>query len=424
MIDLLTSPWIPAAVLALAASGARFLSKTWAAPSAFVLGFWSVLMVAPLVLAPEYKVSGLAAWVIVVMAGGIAVGAMMGEGTPSKPLRRDQAPPVKRILLASVIFTGAGLVGTVYFAFEELKAHSLDVSGAGLFLVGRLVALGRYDLGEQQPLLVRVLVLWVFPAALLGGMSYVFTKTRRQRILCLAWVAPALLYSLVNATRANTLIAIILGVSGYLSMRAMQSGKARVAPRKLLLSAFVALAVAVSFFFGIEAVRSNRADVALVDPIEWPRLKGTVLGYLPVFSHWIDNADNSEVMHGSMGEHTFGGLFDAVGLHRREVGLYTEFVALDAEQDNNIYTAFRGVIDDFSLIGALVFLLLTGFWGGFAYRRCRSNFLAWAPWMALFYAFVLWSPIVSLLNYNGPLVAAVSAGVLLSTNRPQPHSLP
>lgn len=418
MIDLLTSPWIPAAVLVFAALGARVVSKSWLAPSAFVLGLWSVYVVVPLAVAPEYKVSGLAVWTIVALAGAVAVGAALGEG-PSRSTSEQAAKalPINRMLWASLVFTGLALCGAVYFAVQEINAHGLDLSATGLFLVGRLVALDRYDLGEQQPLLVRLLILWVYPAAILGGMSYFFSENWRRRVLCLGWLAPALLYSVLNAARANTLIAVILALSGYASVRTANRRALQTNLRPIVLLTVTSLVVAVSFFFAVDAVRGNREGAEIVNPIEWPRFKATVFGYLPVFSHWIDNVEDLSLNPPAMGVYTFAGVFEAAGIRHREVGEYTEFVMVDSEQHNNLYTAFRGLVQDFSLPGAIIFLLLTGFASGYAHRECVLGRQIWAPSLAIFYAFVAWSPVISVLIYNGPIIAVIAASMVLVTKR-------
>lgn len=403
-------------VLALAACGMRLVAKSWRAPSTLTLGVWSVYILLPLALAPEYKVSGLAVWTVLILAGAIAIGASLGEGLAThKQTHGVAAISANRMLSASLTFTLLALAGTIHFAFVELRTYGLDFSAAGLLLLGRLVAVDRYY-GTQQPFLVRLLVLWVFPAALLGGMSYFVAKTRIKRILSLAWLAPAVLYSVFNAARANTLIAVILAASGYLSM-SIHRGGFRVTSRKAILIGAAFLVVTLSFFFAVEAVRANQADSELANPVDLARLKSTILGYLPVFSHWTDDAENAFGSHPAMGAYTFSGVFDAAGLRTREVGVYSEFVTLDADQSNNLYTAFRGVIEDFSLPGALAFLLLVGFFSGYAYRNCALGRLSWAPWLALFYAFLLWSPVVSVLIYNGPILAAVSSCIVLVINK-------
>lgn len=427
--------WIPAIALLIAACVARVISKSWFAPSAFSLGIWAVYIIVPLLLAPEYQVSGFATWTLVVLVGAISLGAMLGEGdlpdarvAPAPLAVRQRAKPralspggsqdtaeggcapkvrmlpVEGLFRASLVFAAIGLVGAVYYAVVSLRETGMDPSLAAVLLLGQTLY-GVYEAGnQQQPLLVRALAIAVFPGAILGGMSYLFAKTRTRKILCFAALVPALLFSLLNATRANTLMAIVLGLSGYLSMRISATTR-RLIYKKTLLIGAASVAIASLFFFAVNAVREHKEDSDLAIAIEWPRIKAAGLGYLADFSYWIDHPDDRSFNQLTFGAYTFGGVFDALGAKERESGVYRDFVRLDAEQDNNIFTAFRGAIQDFSLTGAAAVFLLFGFVSGYAYRECSLGNSRWLALLAALYAFLIWSPLGSIFVYNGSLVA-------------------
>jgi hypothetical protein len=65
MTDLLLSPWIPAVMLLLVACGARLFSESWLSPSAFVGLAWSVYILVPLLVAPEFPMPAIGVWVLV-----------------------------------------------------------------------------------------------------------------------------------------------------------------------------------------------------------------------------------------------------------------------------------------------------------------------------------------------------------------------
>jgi oligosaccharide repeat unit polymerase len=417
------SPWLATLVLLLLAGGARLLGKSWRSPSAFVLGIWFVYVVVPLAIAPEFKVSGLAVWSILALVACMALGAIVGEGRPvptmpavGSPLNGD------RLLHVTLVFNAVGLVGAVEYLLYGLRINQLSLSLSEIAVLAHINALNRYVGGPEPPWPVRLLILWVFPAAIVGGIAYNSATTWRRRLLCLTFVIPTLLYSIVNAARANTLIAVSVAVGGYLAMRAAMPGMTvRRTSRRALTTGVAAVAAAVSFFAVVDSVRGHEENKALEVTVDWTRLKAVSIGYLAVYSEWADQSDSFSISHPMLGGYTFGGIFDAVGLRQREIGVYHDFVRLGDSQSNNLYTAFRGVIEDFSFVGAMLFFLAMGFGGGYAYRRCALGQQVWVPWLALFYAFVIWSPIISVLNYNSPLIAAITAGILLRSER-RPHS--
>lgn len=268
-------------------------------------------------------------------------------------------------------------------------------------------------------MLVRLLVTWGFPAAVLGGISYAFARTRWQKAVCLLSILPPVLFSVLNAWRANTLIAVILWLTSYSAMKlAVQGSVRRMGSKKIVLRVCLAAAIALSFAFAIDAVRSNQAEAVLPSSLNWPSMKANLFGHLPVFTYWADHRDKFS-SNLSFGAYTFGGITDVVGgLHRKE-GVYDDFIDLDKDsgQNSNLYTAFRGMVEDFSFPGALGFLFFLGLVGGYSHRKVVSGNHAWVPLLVLYYAYLVWTPVISLLNYNGPVLAVVVGWVMLTKTK-------
>src|SRR3954471_23640323 len=226
MSNFIASPWIPTVMLLTIAAVTRFFQRSWFAPSVFAPTIWFAYLFLPLALAPEYRVSSLAVWLIVLLIACVTIGSVLAE-TQAPKSSENWVPhnAAKRLLLMSVVLSMVSMIGAAYSAYGALRQYGLDDSLSGLLAVGHLLSVERYA-GEQTPFLVRVLVTWTFPAALLGGMSFAIASSRRARILSFMPLLPALAFSLVQAAKANTLIAIVLGISGYLAMRTISSKRA------------------------------------------------------------------------------------------------------------------------------------------------------------------------------------------------------
>jgi oligosaccharide repeat unit polymerase len=430
MIDVLASPWIPTIAMLLLACGARLLSRSWLVPGPFALAIWGVYLVVPLTVAPEYKVPSLGVWVILLLIVCIAIGADLGAGeaTVGRPSVSRELSSWKKMLHLSFLLSFLGLLGALCWTGKALGEHGLDLSLPGLFGLGHILSVERYA-GDQPPFLVRALVVWVYPAVLLGGMSFATVRRRRDRVLCLLPLVPSVLLSVIQAAKANTLIAVALGLSGYLAMRAFVSrGARRQLTRKTIFVIGATVGAAILFFLAVDILRSHKQEEELqLDP-DWGRVKSASLGYLAVFSQWANSAEGPGAFHVRFGTYTFGGLLDAVGLHSREIGIYAESISLDGDE-SNIYTTFRGLIEDFSLTGATVFCFLIGFLSGRAYKNSLLGRDIWTLGLAGFYAFLLWSPIGSLYVYNGPVLAilvgifAVRKAAKSSNHQPESDSL-
>lgn len=413
MSNFFASPWIPTLVLLCIAAAARFFQSSWFAPSVFAPAIWFVYLFLPLALAPEYRVSSLAVWLIVLLMVCITIGSVLAETQEPKSsanwMPTAAAGPLLRV---TVVLSVVSMVGAAYSAYGALTQYRLDVSLSGLLAVGHLLSVERYA-GEQTPFLVRALVTWTFPAALLGGMSFAIAASRRARIVCFMPLLPALAFSLVQAAKANTLIAVVLGISGYLAMRTMSAAGATGQKRAVLVTLATALTAGLFFFFAVDTLRSHtqkQDDLELQS--DGGRAKSTAVGYLSVFSYWVDRPDGLDSFHLTFGEYTFGGLLEAAGFGKREVGVYGHAVSLGSD-DSNIYTAFRGLVEDFTPLGAALACVLAGFASGRAYSRAGRG-LIWDVLVLIgFYGFLVWSPIGSLFVYNGPILALLVAAVVL-----------
>ncbi len=104
---------------------------------------------------------------------------------------------------------------------------------------------------------------------------------------------------------------------------------------------------------------------------------------------------------------------DWLGIIERDIGFYKENIILANSVYTNIFTVFRGLIEDFSIPGTLVFGFGIGVLARLAFNRCSYGQFMWMMPLTLYYAFVLYSPIISLFNYNSAIMAWVITAIPL-----------
>ena len=414
MTNTLASPIIPAAVLVLLTMAARFFQRSWWAPSVFAPAIWTVYVVLPLILVPEYRVSCLAVWLIVLLVGCVMIGAFVAEAPQSTRVSHGGGVcvPVRRLLGLSLLLSAVSLCGAIYTAVLALSTYGLERSIVGLLAVGHLLSVERYA-GEQTPFLVRILVTWTFPAALLAGIAFAGSSSRRERLLCFAPLVPSLFFSLVEATKANTLIAGALGVAAYAAMRVLSEGrksKQRISFRSVVVAS-TSVVVGLTFFVAIETVRTHTEDQEIEVKSDVDRAKSTAFGYLAVFSDWVTRPDGLDSSQLAFGQYTLGGLAEVIGVKARQLGVYSENVTVGSEE-SNIYTAFRGLLEDFTIPGASLMCVVAGYLAGRCYGQ-RVTLIRGVLTLIAFYSFLIWSPIGSIFIYNGSILAVLVALVTL-----------
>jgi oligosaccharide repeat unit polymerase len=421
MLSALSSPWIPATLLLLVACGARFLSDSWLAPGAFAALLWSVFVWLSM-LATDYGVYASAVWVIVLFVLVLQIGAFIGEeiGGGRGNLIRQHRDASKIGLPNAVAFRACvacaivALAGAMYFVFWSFWRFDLPASPISFLSLGHLWSVQRYEYGELEPWPVRLTIMWVYPAALLGGIAFATPTSRKAKVWTLLPFIPAFLVGAIIAARAGMLIALICWFSGYFGVKHWQSnGKYPLFRRRfVLVSGALGLAAFVLFLL-VDVIRQSEGGQLSLITLDVERLLKYSFGSLAAFSSWFHEYKPGSA---TFGAYTFGGVFDLLGFQHREIGLYGGYVTLPGGEETNIFTVVRGLIQDFSLEGAVVLTFVVSFISGILLSAPRRR-----TWTSIFfgtgfYAFVLCSPLTSVFTYNGLVLAWLVAAIVLRTH--------
>jgi oligosaccharide repeat unit polymerase len=419
MMDLLASSWVPAALLVLLTCGARLFSESWLTPSTFVGLAWSVYLLVPLIVAPEFLIPSLGVWVLLSLIVSIQVGAWLTErggrhNQGIKVVASLDSGLLRKIERAILVSASVATLGAGYLGWKTVQENDLSLSSAGLLAIGHLLSVARYS-GENEPFIFRVLYMWVYPAALLGGIAFAFAGSRKSKLICFAAAIPALVYVFVVTAKSGVLFVGCCWFAGYMATRvATGSEHFRVLSRRVLIAAVTSVIAGFVLFAVTDAIRAHSVDEEVVIEADTIRMKAAAFGYLSAFSQWMSGSRSEGL---GFGIYTFGGLFDAAGVHPRAMGVYTSSVTLPGLEENNVYTAFRGLIEDFSFPGALLICTTLGALCGYAYEQLRRGRFRWALGVSAFYAYVAWSPLGSLFVYNGLILAWCIAAALLMAKR-------
>ena len=182
------------------------------------------------------------------------------------------------------------------------------------------------------------------------------------------------------------------------------------------LKTFLGLSFTVLFLISVWLFLQWLRGGASADFIFYPVLntiKSAVFGTTAAFTTWLQHFHQ----HGAaFGLYTFAGPLDLIGVKERQLGFYADFITLPTGY-TNIYTAFRGLIQDFTIPGSIFICLLIGFLIQLAYLRCRDGNIIWVLPLSLFYAFPLFSPFISIFTSNSVTTAWLFALVVLAFHK-------
>lgn len=307
----------------------------------------------------------------------------------------------------SLYLAAVALAAGAVYAVAWIRDLGLSVSLEGFLNLGGKMY-GLLLQGEADPWWYRLSRMWIFPSVLLGGAAFPLVPSRRRRLLSLAGFVPSLLIGTAVASRFGTGLAIACWASGYLSSKCLVTRGRHSISVEFLVAVVLIGCLSVMLYTGLWLVRGHEFSGDMSDSSFMMRTD--LLSYLPVFDNWVETRMTDEL---SLGAYTFAGAFELLGLRGRERAFDYDEIKLEAGIWSNYYTAFRGLIEDFSLPGSVILLFAAGMLVGQAYARVCDGTITSVWVLGAYYVYVLWSPIVSAFNYNSVLLAIAVIGLAL-----------
>jgi oligosaccharide repeat unit polymerase len=129
------------------------------------------------------------------------------------------------------------------------------------------------------------------------------------------------------------------------------------------------------------------------------RIRAYFFGYLSAFSQWIGSSPEFNQNSGLI---TFAGPFNLIGIMDRPLGFYNPIYIANGVS-TNIFTAYRGLVSDFSILGSIFIAFLIGFITQSIFQNSDKIKLINTLPISMFYAFTLYSPLISIFHYNSIL---------------------
>src|SRR6266850_1380359 len=374
--------WLTAAiflVLPAIAFSARRSGGSWYSPAAFFAGFWCIfgglpLIASPVAVPPAGMLFLVAACAVVLIGAWVAKRRLPATAASTPPLNE---PPLLGWFIAACSLLGVVVVVLILGSINVPGSANRELSFGGIVATIHELAIARNAGTWQEPAIARVLTTAVYLGAMLSGVMIAMRHSGWVRWLSLAVFVPSITITVILTTKASLLVAFVL--VQMVRYAGWSSGQPLAVIQLLWLDSFP---------------------------------------YLGVFSSWFQSNALSTSLHPALGQYTFAGVFEVLHIHTRVAGVYTEQVSIGGST-YNIYTAFRGLIEDFTVPGALLFLALVGFGAELAYRHVQSGDLLYVGLLAAFYAATLWSFVVNIFIYNSIVLAfVVLIGYLAVASRP------
>lgn len=406
MIDAEVSLVLPLAATAVLASVARIATRSWLHPAAFLPLCWTVYLGAAIVLVGDFPLRLGGLWVIWAMVLAFVVG---GLATTAPSPEEEQAPvsspatptalTIRRLLVLTLAFSILAALGVVGMFWGGVSSFGLAASPEALLRLGREFSVARYGgFSPDLPRSVTLLLYWTYPAAVLGGMLFGAAGGRPAvKVLALVPLLLAFANGLTTASRAGLLLAGAMWVSAVLAMGVYREGvTVRLFHPRWIAGTLVGGLALVAAYALLQWIRGG-ADNPFYAVALARRAVAAFLGATAAFTEWFAVAKTSAPSWGAI---TFAGPFDLLQFAERQRGIYDTEVYFAVGLGTNIYTLFRGLIEDFGFVGSWLACLLSGALSSVAFRRCCCGLVTWVVPLSAFYSMILFSHLYSMFIFN------------------------
>jgi len=363
-------------------------TKSLLSPASFFSMFWFLFLSIILIMAPEFPIYPIGIWYILGISTALTLGSLL---VPKRVLpdseKYNTIESIKLfffnrsnlILIVITIFCFISIIGIIVLLLFGVKRYSLNYNIFSIIsLPGQL-----YDDRDAGILLIpwyiRYLTYFIMPASLLSGVLAPF-ETYPKKMICYLPIMLAIIIGMLYTTRASILLSIILFISGlfssYIILKKDDSFFTNI--KSIFSFSLLFLFLLISWIL-LQWLRGGASSEFIFYPIV-NSIKSAVLGSITAFTTWFQHYHQHNI---AFGLYTFAGPMDIIGFNERQLGFYTNFISLPNGY-SNIYTAFRGLIHDFSAPGSILICVFIGFIVQISYQRCRDGNIIWSIPLSLY----------------------------------------
>lgn len=270
--------------------------------------------------------------------------------------------------------------------FAAANANSIARYGGDLFVTST------YKVG----------VVLAFGGALLGGYISANSYLRSDKIYAASPVVVGLIDAIVMGARSGfMMLLLVFLVSAYAArLRAGRISKLSYSDIGIWIIKRVVLIF--SFFVGIQFLRTGNQDADILGitshVLTW------FFGHVSAFSTWFDTYTHLPV---TFGGRTFSGITSLLGLSERTGGTY-DMVNIGSYRQSNVFTAYRGLIEDYTLIGAHAFIFLLAVLLGKCLVLSPKSAVTFGI-SVIILTFFAWSFVISIWTYNSIVFGQIVA---------------
>ena len=413
-------------LILLLAGGIRVFAGTFLIPAGLFALAWFAFTLLPLVVLFSVPINSLAILYIVAAVFVFSLSALPFDWqgglrrnlTKSLPAAAFDSRFLKVALYLSVMASTSLSVVTMLingFTIEQVIFDLIRTSGQYATLRGTV--------GLEYGILGVFNTMFMYLCPVLGGLRALAPKRKWFFVVSMV---PSLFTMVIKSSKLVFLVSLCFYLSGALVARiyARQMSLPKVSglPKMIIWAAIIIPLVLVSFVSRFTGFDLDNLG-AIADPLLYD-VRSYTLGQTYSFSDFFSHAIgypcatvyNDDFT--SYGAYTFFPILDMLGMGKGATLIYDEAGWYKDVFQTNIFTFFRGLIDDFGVAGSLLFCFVFGTFAHAATYRLLTKTRAWFA-LAVFITvvvFILMGYLTSVFSARYAFLTAAVTWLLLNLN--------
>lgn len=269
---------------------------------------------------------------------------------------------------------------------------------------------GRYSETLSYSLPVQILGVFMYLAPLIGG--YTFALTKREKIFCFISFLPSLINVIITSAKIAAVSAVFTFFIGWVIGSVYRKRKSIRLSFSLIAKLAVCFVSVAVLFYLFMLWRTHDFSLKM-QKIIFDKFVVYAFGQVYAFDYWF--ANGLQIGQFDLGTNTFLAVFNTLGLADRQQGVYEAVDMLST----NVFTSFRGLISDYGLIGASVFIVCFSATGQYLFKKLKSGQLGsiGTGLLGAIYYFILYSLIISPWIYTSYILVFILFGVIVKATR-------
>lgn len=280
----------------------------------------------------------------------------------------------------------------------------------------------------QYGLLGTLSIFFTYFSAILGGIITYYKNSSFKKLLSfLTSVAPSLFAMLIQSSKLIFFVAIIFYLSSSLLIR-IYSGQHFLFRfsdfRKVFWISILLFPLIILSFISREGYgnfNNTGEAISLLLPAVNSYLFGSMYAFSDFFTFYIGMKSGSHynVEYYNLGYYSFKAIFDTFGGTKIfPAGFYSDVYSYKDILATNIYTVFRGFIQDFGILGTIAFMYLFGLLFHFSFYKLlvRTNSWLASSLFVMFFGFLGLSFLINIFTARYVFLLTLSLYSVLTIN--------